>query len=252
MPIAPVFPGASAGGGTTTALPDWVSIDVTDGTWTASDPGGNSRTSGVAVSNGTTTVTWAGFTAGSSDAFAGSSTYDGLRYYQELKYADGTAVQVSDVGWTVETWVDIPTVSGCARTQFALGISSSPTNTSASTINLAAMYWSPDRTDGVPLLGQVRTNASPLTEFNSANRYCYGRFGHIKGKVGQAFGWPIRSDGTGGGFKQRSTTSYSGTIYLQLNMGAPNGRTIGAGDTNVWAAYYRVIKTPIGPEGNRP
>ena len=115
MPIAPVFPGAGAGGGTITALPDWESIDVTDGTWTASDPGGNGRVSGVSVSSGTTTVTWNGFTAGSTDAFAGSSTYEGLRYYQELKYADGTSVQVSDSGWTVETWVNTPAVSGCAR-----------------------------------------------------------------------------------------------------------------------------------------
>ena len=252
MPIAPVFPGAGAGGGTITALPDWESIDVTDGTWTASDPGGNGRVSGVAVSNGTTTVTWNGFTAGSTDAFAGSSTYEGLRYYQELKYADGTSVQVSDSGWTVETWVNTPAVAGCARTQYALGISSDPTATAASSINLAAMYWSPDRTDGVPLLGSVRTNASPLTEFNSANQYCYGRFGHIKGKVGQAFGWPIRSDGSGGGFKQRSTTAYTGTIFLQLNIGVPNSRVISAGATNVWAAYYRVIRTPIGPEGDRP
>ena len=114
------------------------------------------------------------------------------------------------------------------------------------------MYWSPDRTDGVPLLGSVRTNASALTEFNSANQYCYGRFGHIKGKVGQAFGWPIRSDGSGGGFKQRSTTAYTGTIFLQLNIGVPNSRTISAGETNVWAAYYRVIRTPIGPAGDRP
>lgn len=252
MPIAPVFPGAGAGGGTITALPDWESIDVTDGTWTASDPGGNGRVSSVSVSSGTTTVTWNGFTAGSTDAFAGSSTYEGLRYYQELKYADGTSVQVSDSGWTVETWVNTPAVAGCARAQYALGISSNPTATAASSINLAAMYWSPDRTDGVPLLGSVRTNASALTEFNSANQYCYGRFGHIKGKVGQAFGWPIRSDGSGGGFKQRSTTAYTGTIFLQLNIGVPNSRTISAGETNVWAAYYRVIRTPIGPAGDRP
>lgn len=252
MARAPSITATTSGGGGGATLPDWEAVDVTDGSWTAADPGGNSRTSSVAVSSGTTTVTWSGFTAGSSDAFAGSSTYDGLRYYQALTYADGTAVQLSDAGWTVETWVDIPTVAGCARAQYALGISSDPTATAANTINLAAMYWSPDRTDGVPLLGSVRTNASALTEFNAQNRYCYGRFGHIKGKVGQAFGWPIRADGSGGGFKQRSTTSYSGNLFLQLNMGVANGRAISAGASNVWTAFYRVLRTPIGPEGNRP
>ena len=101
MARAPSITATTSGGGGGATLPDWEAVDVTDGSWTAADPGGNSRTSSVAVSSGTTTVTWAGFTAGSSDAFAGSSTYDGLRYYQALTYADGTAVHLSEAGLTV-------------------------------------------------------------------------------------------------------------------------------------------------------
>lgn len=251
MPIAPVFPGPSTGGGGTAGLPDWELIDLTDGTWTSSDPGGNGRVSSVAVSGSDTTVTWAAFTSTSNDALDGS-TFDGQRYYKELEYPDGTSVSLSDAGWTLETWVDTPAVAGCARTQYALGVSSSPTSTSNSTANLAGLYWSPDRTDGVANIGQIRGNASPLTAFNSSNQYGYGRTGFVSGKGGLAFGWAIKSDGSHSGFANRTTANYTGTVYLQVNMGAPSTRAITSGQTNVFAIYYRVIKTPIGPAGNRP
>lgn len=252
MPIVPVFPEASTGGGGGVAgLPDWQLVDVTDGSWTSSDPGGNGRVSSVAVASNNTTVTWNGFTAGADDALDGTS-FDGQRYYRALTYPDGTAVDLADAGWSIETWVDTPAVAGCARTQFALGISSSPTDTLNSTINFSGLYWSPDRVDGIPYIGQIRTNASPLTAFNLANQYGYGRSAFVNGVPGLSFGWAIKSDGTSTGYNNRSMTSYAGTVYLQLSMGAPSTRVISAASTNVFAVYYRVIKTPIGPAGNAP
>jgi len=259
MPIARMFDpytggaigGVAPGGGDGATLPDWESVDVTDGTWTAADPGGNGRVDSVAVASGETTVTWNAFTATSLDAVDGSD-FDGQRYYKELRYPDGTAVSLADAGWTLETWVDTPAVAGCARTQFALGVSSDPTSSSTITANLAGLYWSPDRLDGVPLIGQIRTNASPLTAFNLNNRYGYGRGAFINGASGQAFAWAIKADGTSTGYVNRSMTAYTGTLYLQLNMGAPSTRAITAGQTNKWAVYYRVIRTPIGPAGHAP
>lgn len=241
----------SGGGGGGDAFPEWESIDVTDGTWTSADPGGNGRVNGVSVSSGTTTVTWNAFTATSNDSVDGS-TFDGQRYSQALTYADGTGVSLSDDGFTLETWVDIPAVAGCARTQYALGISSDPTATANNTINLGGLYWSPDRTDGVALIGQIRTSASPLVAFNLNNQYGYGRTAFVFGKGGLAFGWAIQSSGTSTGFNNRSLANYTGNLFLQLNMGAPSTRAITAGQTNVFSIYYRVLKTPIGPAGNAP
>lgn len=257
MPIVPCFDpttgasGGPAGGGGAAALPDWRVVDVTDGSWTSSDPGGNARVSSVVMSGDEATVTWAGFTATSNDALDGS-TFDGQRYYQALTYEDGTPVSLTDAGWTLETWVDTPAVAGCARTQFALGVSSDPTNTSTITCNLGALYWTPDRADGVALIGQIRTNASPLTALNLNNRYGYGRSAFIYGKGAMSFGWAIQSDGTSTGFNNRSLTAYAGTVYLQFNLGAPSTRVITAGQANKFALYYRVIKTPIGPAGHAP
>jgi hypothetical protein len=252
MPIVPVFPEPSTGGGGGSAgLPDWELVDVTDGSWTSSDPGTNGRVSSVAVASNNTTVTWNSFTATADDALDGTN-FNGQRYYRALTYPDGTAVDLADDGWTIEMWVDTPAVAGCARTQFALGVSSDPTATTNSTINFSGLYWSPDRTDGVPYIGQIRTNASPLTAFNSNNQYGYGRTAFVSGKGGMSFGWAIKSDGTSTGFNNRSTTNYTGTVYLQLSMGAPSTRVISAASTNVFAVYYRVIKTPIGPTGNAP
>ena len=146
MPIAPVFPGPSTGGGTA-GLPDWELIDVTDGSWTSSDPGGNGRVSSVAVSGSDTTVTWTTFTQTADDEINGAN-FTGLRYYKELEYPDGTSVSLSDAGWTIETWVDTPAVSGAALAQYALGISSNPTSTANSTINFAGLYWSPHNANG--------------------------------------------------------------------------------------------------------
>lgn len=243
-----VVPGGGGGGAT---LPDWEAIDITDGTWTSSDPGGNGRVDSVAVASGETTVTWNAFTATSDDAIDGS-TFTGQRYYKQLEYPDGTAVSLADDGWTLETWVDIPAVAGCARTMYALGVSSDPTSTSNSTANLAGLYWSPDRTDGVALIGQIRTTASPLAGFNLNNRYGYGRTAFIKGKAGLAFGWAIQTSGATTGLVNRTATNYTGTVYLQLNMGASSTRAITAGQTNAFHIFYRVIRTPIGPAGNAP
>jgi len=258
MPIVPCFDpttgasgGPSGGGGAAAGLPDWSPVDVTDGSWTAADPGGNGRVASVSVASNTTTVTWNAFTATADDAVDGS-TFTGQRYYKALTYPDGSPVSLTDAGWMIETWVDTPAVAGCARTQFAIGVSSVPTSTSNATANLAGLYWSPDRTDGVPFIGQIRTNASPLVAFNLANQYGYGRTAFVSGKGGLAFGWAIKSDGTHAGFANRTTTNYTGTVYLQFNMGAPSTRVITAGQTNVAAVYYRVIRTPIGPEGNQP
>jgi len=257
MPIVPCFDpstgasGGPTGGGGVAGLPDWEVVDVTDGSWTSSDPGGNGRVSSVAVAGTGTTVTWNGFTAVSDDSVDGSA-FNGQRYYKELTYPDGTSVNVSDAGWTLETWVDTPAVSGCARTQFALGVASDPTSTSTVTSNMSGLYWTPDRTDGVALIGQIRTNASPLTALNLNNRFGFGRNDFVGGSPGQTFGWAIKTDGTSAGFNNRSMTAYSGTVYLQFSMGAPSTRVITSGQTNKFSLFYRVIRTPIGPEGNRP
>mgnify|MGYP003108896502 CR=1 FL=1 len=256
MPIVPVFDpttgasgGPSGGGGGSAGLPDWEAIDVTDGSWTSSDPGGNGRVSSVAVAGNDTTVTWNAFTPTADDMIDGAN-FNGQRYYRELTYPDGTAVSLSDTGWTIETWVNTPAVAGAALSQFALGISSSPTATSNTTMNFAGLYWTPYHSSGAARIGQIRTNASPLTASNLSNQYGYGRTAFVSGKGGLAFGWAIKSDGTSTGFNNRTVTNYAGTVYLQLSMGSQ--QTLAAGVSNVFSVYYRVIKTPIGPAGDAP
>lgn len=250
--FAPAFPAeGGGGGGGTVGLPDWELVDVTDGSWTSSDPGGNGRVSSVTVSGSDTTVTWNGFSKTADDEINGTN-FTGLRYYKELKYPDGTSVSLSDAGWTIETWVDTPAVAGASlNAQFALGVSSNPTATANNTINFAGLYWTVYNTNGELRIGQIRTTASELAAGNANNQYGYGRMAFVNGKGGLAFGWAIQSDGTSTGFNNRTMTNYSGTVYLQLSMGTQR-TTVPAGETNVFAAYYRVIKTPIGPAGNRP
>lgn len=68
MPIAPVFPGASTGGGTTTdlaALPLGDAIDLTDGSWTLLDP--DSLVKSTTHSSGVNTVTFNALGAGNLD-----------------------------------------------------------------------------------------------------------------------------------------------------------------------------------------
>ena len=249
MARSPTITGGAGGGGGAAGLPDWELVDVTDGSWTSSDPGGNGRVSSVAVSGSDTTVTWNAFAPTADDMIDGAN-FNGLRYYKALEYPDGTAVSLSDDGWTIETWVNTPAVSGAALAQFALGFSSSPTATANNTMNFAGLYWTPYHSSGAARIGQIRTNASPLTASNLSNQYGYGRTAFVNGKGGLAFGWAIKSDGTSTGFNNRTVTNYTGTVYLQLSMGSQ--QTLAAGVTNVFAVYYRVIKTPIGPSGDAP
>lgn len=237
--------------GQAVGFPDWELVDVTDGSWSSSDPDGNGRISNVSVAGSDTTVTWNGFTGSASDALDGTN-FGGQRYYKQLTYSDGTPVSLSDDGWTIETWVNIPAVAGCARSQFALGISSVPTSDVNTTMNFGGLYWAPDRADGVAYIGQIRTNASPLTAFNLNNQFGYGRSEFIFGKGALSFGWAIQSSGTSTGFNNRSLANYTGTVYLQLSMGVPDTRVITAAQTNVFATYYRVLRTPIGPTGDSP
>jgi len=257
VPVVPCFDpttgasGGPAGGGGAAGLPAWRVVDVTDGSWTAADPGGNGRVNTVGVASDITTVTWNGFTAVADDSVDGTN-FNGQRYSKALTYDDGSPVALTYAGFTLELWVDTPAVAGCARTQLAVGVSSDPTATTNSIINFSGLYWSPDRTDGVPYIGQIRTNASPLTAFNLANQYGYGRSAFIGGSSGQSFAWAIKSDGTSTGYNNRSMTAYTGTLYVQLSMGAPSTRVITAAQTNVFSAWYRVIRTPIGPTGHAP
>ena len=117
---------------------------------------------------------------------------------------------------------------------------------------MSGLYWSPDNASGYNYIGQIRTSASPLTNFNTDNKYGYGRCGLVEGKGGYATGWAIKTDGTESGINQRALVDYTGTLYMQINMGAASSRVISDDQTNVWSTFYRVLKTPIGPEGNRP
>ena len=102
------------------------------------------------------------------------------------------------------------------------------------------------------LVDQINIDLTYSVCFNLANQYGYGRSAFVSGSSGQSFAWAIKSDGTSTGYNNRSMTAYTGTLYVQLSMGAPSTRVITAAQTNVFSAWYRVIRTPIGPTGHAP
>ena len=135
MPIAPVFPGASAGGGTTTdlaALPLGDAVDLTDGSWTLLDP--DSLVKSTSHTGGLNTVTFNALGSGDNDYVLASNhaDYRAPRWYRALNI--GTTRVNSSAPFIWNSILDIDEGTFDFNSNVAHGVCADPTSTTRSAI----------------------------------------------------------------------------------------------------------------------
>lgn len=96
--ITTSFPGQGGGGGAAALDDDWTRIDITDGTWTKSDP----DTTGSSITN------VGGINSITVDTANNSKYVDGCVHYKELKTVEGNDFDFSDRPVVFEGYVHLP------------------------------------------------------------------------------------------------------------------------------------------------
>tara|TARA_R110000824_G_scaffold399913_1_gene606319 strand:- start:715 stop:1629 length:915 start_codon:yes stop_codon:yes gene_type:complete len=91
-----VEPPAAGGGGATNE--DWVRADITDGTWTLNDP--DTTLSGISNTAGLNTVV--------VDTTNNDQITDGGVHFKEILNPDGTSIDFSDSGISIEVYIHWP------------------------------------------------------------------------------------------------------------------------------------------------
>ena len=110
----------------------WITTDVTDGTWTQSDPAGVLLSS-VAVASEVTRVNVNAVGASSADNnFSSAANFTGPRWYQALTSADGTRITSDD---TFIMSVEIVQEASASQDaiEIGLGYCVDPTSTTTNT-----------------------------------------------------------------------------------------------------------------------
>jgi len=123
----------------------WITVNVTDGTWTQSDPGGVLLAS-VAFAGDITRVNYNTVSSGSADNnFSSSSNFTGPRWYQPLVAVDGTRITSDD---TFTLSVEIVQEASAAQNELEIGLGYcvAPTSTTTNGMQKAGACMSYDTT----------------------------------------------------------------------------------------------------------
>lgn len=119
-----------SGGASSPSVSDlgWITVDLTDGSWTASDPGGVIGTSvSVASDVHTFNLNTVGV-ASASNNFSSTTAFTGPRWYAPLLAADGTRI-TSDDTFTVSIEMVEDTPANKAAVDLGFGFCVDPTST---------------------------------------------------------------------------------------------------------------------------
>lgn len=129
-----------SGGASSPSVSDlgWITVDLTDGSWTASDPGGVIGTSvSVASDVHTFNLNTVGVASASNNFSSGTGGFTGPRWYAPLVAADGTRI-TSDDTFTVSIEMVEATPANKEAVALGFGFCVDPTSTVIS--NTSGMF----------------------------------------------------------------------------------------------------------------
>ena len=164
---------SSSGGASGPDISDlgWITADVTDGTWTQSDPAGVLLAS-VAVAGDITRVNYNTVAVASGDNnFSSSNNFTGPRWYKALTAVDGTRITSDDTFTLSVEMVQItPAVQN--EVEIGLGYCVDPTSTLTNTMQKAGgsiVYATPTqnpRLSGMLTAGRASNTSAPGQKIN--------------------------------------------------------------------------------------
>lgn len=240
-----VFPAAGGGGADLSSLPLTV-LDVSDGSWTVSDP--DSIISGVDVTNDVTTVTYNQISAGSNDySFAANVTnISAYRAYKTLTDSSGAAIVGGDSFLLMLEIDNSANYSSDGSTQTFVGIGADPSSSVRNTAQMCGLMEQHTPGDAAPNYAAGATRASSSELFNANNEIGRGWFlvhaGQVPTIMASATGSGAPRGFTGRDPSPTLTFSASAPIYLVVGFGTRGAQNISAGDTSAQIIRYTVIK----------
>ncbi len=250
MPIAPTFDpttGASGGASAPAAGGDdlnavtWTDVDLTDGSWTETDP--DSLASSVSIAAGVNKVTLAELAVGSVNYnWTSGSTQRSPRFHKLLQ-PDGDQIGSDDFFFLLWRLQFVAPVARAANT-IVFGVSEDPTSTSATDIKgLGALL-------AYPASGNVAcgtwTNTSGATSSNPSTVTSLGsfQFAATRGCAG-SYAALDASEARVNNSSRNGNLTYSGSTNLSLMVGVGaynNSATWAAGVDAKFKLQYRIVR----------
>ena len=249
MPIAPCFDpttgasgGASAGGGGTPSLANVTptAIDLTDGTWTLTDP--NNLIKSVTFGGGFNIITWNAVEGTSSLNWTAGTTTDAPRWHKVLNIG-GTDITAADLlvfTSRIEQGLDVADFNN----ECVVGVATDPTSSSTSAIDGSG--GSANRVGtGNPTYGTWQVNSATASA-NAAN--VFGMCTVMRGfaAVGSGIYLNIAADGTTKNSGSRNSNvnahAYTGNVHVMVGVGVrSNGDDIDQDDQQKFKASFGAI-----------
>lgn len=250
MPITPTFDpttGASGGASAPAAGGDdlnavtWTDVDLTDGSWTETDP--DSLASSVSIAAGVNKVTLAELAVGSINYnWSSGSTHRAPRYHKLLA-PSGDQIGSDDFFFLLWRLQFVAPVARAANT-IVVGVSEDPTSTSATNIKgLGGIIT-------YPATGDVGcgtwTNTSHSTSSSAATVTSLGsfQFAATRGCAG-SFAALDASEARVNNSSRNGNLTYSGSTNLSIMVGVGaynNTATWAAGVDARFKLQYRIVR----------
>jgi hypothetical protein len=245
MPIAPVFPGASAGGGTTTdlaALPLGDAIDLTDGSWTLLDP--DSLVKSTTHSSGVNTVTFNALGAGNLDYVLATNhtDYRAPRWYRALNI--GTTRVNSSAPFIWDALLDVDESVFAFNQNIAHGVCAAPTTVVRSSLDAMGSLFTQNASGNWRYGGWAGdSNVTPGASNQYARVSVVGQYG--AGHIGSLMFVALNSSDVRvqSGSRNGAHTLSDTDLFEFVSVGTFNGTaTIDNDDAVKFTAYLSAVR----------
>ena len=234
---------------------DWITADITDGTWTESDPSGVLLSS-KSVTDGVTTVNLNAIGASNQTySFQNGNNFTGPRWYTELNDTDGTRISSADAFMAFfQIVVEAPTSQ--QRISLGICICEDPTATTHNTIKSFGNMLEYNTTGGDPIAGIFYWNGGTSNSAASNGgpnlKFIFGSAGVVaSGLISTVTALGLDASGDTetnrlGNAAGSSTTGFTDAtdLYLAVMAGSNGTVTTGAGDIKA-KLRYRIIKFDV-------
>ena len=249
MPITDIFdPTTGANGGAAPAAGGddlnavtWTDVDLTDGSWTETDP--DSLASGVSIAAGVNKVTLAELAVGSINYnWTSGSTHRSPRFHKLLQ-PDGDQIGSDDFFFLLWRLQFVAPVARAANT-IVFGVSEDPTSTSAANIKGLGALLVFNATGNVAC--GTWTNTSGATSSSAATVTSLGSFQFAATRgCGGSYVALDASEARVNNSSRNGNLTYSGSTNLSIMVGVGafnNSATWAAGVDAKFKLQYRIVR----------
>ena len=249
MPITDIFdPTTGANGGAAPAAGGddlnavtWTDVDLTDGSWTLTDP--DSLASSVSIAGGVNKVILAALSSGSANYnWLNGSTQRSPRYHKLLN-PDGDQIQGGDFFFLLWRLQFVAPVARAAN-NIVFGVAEDPTSTDANVMKGLGGVITYNATGNISCGTWTNTSSSALASAASITSLGSFQFGATRGCGGSYVTLDVNNAQVNNGSRNGNLT-YSATSNLSIMVGVGafnNSATWSAGVDAKFKLQYRIVR----------